>query len=481
MSPTNGCSRTPRPSAPGSRRPAPSSSAAVSAASWPPPPAARSQPADRCSACCRASTRATPTSGSTSPCRPAWVKDATCWSCAARESSSRSAGRGGRSPRSRWPAGWTSRWSACTAGPSTVRTPATTWSSYRAPTKRSGQLLLGFLRRLSSGALGAVRHRLTAAGVGDRDEQPAEQAEVPDEPPALHLLLLLVLLRPERVTRRGIRNHRQRQRESGQPRHPAGGEQQPGTDLRAGDGLGDEGRVAEAERAGEGLRLLLAAVALAHRLEAGADERHTEQGAGKSSKHVRSRKKWAVRSPAFIPGRTGSTLAAGGDICESGRMPDGSAPDFAALLAFRTSLRRFNRWSEGQARAVGLTHAQHQLLLAIKGHDDDRGPTIGDAAAYLLLRHHSAVELVNRAQAGGLVERCRDEADARVVRLKLTPLGEERIVQLTQLHIDELAQLAPMLRHVIEGAAVPPQASEPPQPSGPPGPPGPRGPLESLG
>jgi DNA-binding MarR family transcriptional regulator len=131
-------------------------------------------------------------------------------------------------------------------------------------------------------------------------------------------------------------------------------------------------------------------------------------------------------------------------------MPDENAPDFAALLAFRTALRRFNRWSEGQARAVGLTHAQHQLLLAIKGHNDDRGPTIGEAAAYLLLRHHSAVELVNRAQAGGLVERARDDADARVVRLKLTPLGEGRILQLTQLHVDELSQLAPMLSHVVK-------------------------------
>jgi len=140
-------------------------------------------------------------------------------------------------------------------------------------------------------------------------------------------------------------------------------------------------------------------------------------------------------------------------------VPDDSAPDFAALLAFRTALRRFNHWSEAQARAVGLTHAQHQLLLAIKGHDDERGPTIGEAAGYLLLRHHSAVELINRAQAGGLVERSRDDADARVVRLKLTPLGEERIVSLTQLHIDELGQLAPMLAHVVEPGDLPRAAS----------------------
>src|SRR3954471_4178105 len=170
-----------------------------------------------------------------------------------------------------------------------------------------------------------------------------------------------------------------------------------------------------------------------------------------------------------LPGRSGQsallppypadpdpTLAARSVICKSGQVPDGSAPDFAALLAFRVALRRFNHWSEGQARAVGLTHAQHQLLLAIKGHDDDRGPTIGEAAGYLLLRHHSAVELVNRAQAGGLVERSRDESDARVVRLKLTPLGEQRIMRPTRLPLDELGQLEPMLRHVVESTEAQP-------------------------
>jgi|SRR5436190_4769678 len=125
--------------------------------------------------------------------------------------------------------------------------------------------------------------------------------------------------------------------------------------------------------------------------------------------------------------------------------------DYASLLAFRTALRRFNRWSEERAGAVGLTHMQHQLLLAIKGHGDARGPTIGEVADYLLLRHHSAVELINRAQAGGWVERERDAADARVVRLRLTTLGENCISELTQLHIDELRQLSPLLQHVING------------------------------
>lgn len=125
-------------------------------------------------------------------------------------------------------------------------------------------------------------------------------------------------------------------------------------------------------------------------------------------------------------------------------------PDYAALLAFRTALRRFHRWSELQAEEAGLTAAQHQLLLAVRGHDDPRGPTISDVADYLLLRHHSTVELVNRAQAAGLVERVKDRADGRVVRVRLTDAGERAIASLTQLHLDELHQLEPLLRHLVE-------------------------------
>ena len=135
-------------------------------------------------------------------------------------------------------------------------------------------------------------------------------------------------------------------------------------------------------------------------------------------------------------------------------MDRGARLDYPALLEFRTALRRFNHWSEQQARVVGLTHAQHQLLLAIKGHRGTDSPTVGDVADYLLLRHHSAVELVNRAQAAGLVERQRDTSDARMVRLRLTDKGEDCIEQLTSLHVAELSQLAPLLQHVVSGRAL---------------------------
>jgi DNA-binding MarR family transcriptional regulator len=99
-------------------------------------------------------------------------------------------------------------------------------------------------------------------------------------------------------------------------------------------------------------------------------------------------------------------------------------------------------WSEHQAANAGLTPAQHQLLLAIRGHPDPRGPTIGEVADYLLLRHHSAVGLVDRADCAGLVVRERDQEDHRVVRLHLTKDGNRRLEALSALHLQELERLS---------------------------------------
>ena len=128
-----------------------------------------------------------------------------------------------------------------------------------------------------------------------------------------------------------------------------------------------------------------------------------------------------------------------------------TAADYENLLAFRTSLRKFLGWSETRAREAGLTPAQHQLLLAVKGHPGGRPPTVGDLAGYLLVRHHSAVELIDRAEAAALVQRCPDQGDGRVIRIRLTPLGEERLSRLSTAHLSELRRLAPVLDHLISG------------------------------
>jgi uncharacterized protein YeaO (DUF488 family) len=132
--------------------------------------------------------------------------------------------------------------------------------------------------------------------------------------------------------------------------------------------------------------------------------------------------------------------------------------DYQRLLRLRTSLRQYLHWSEQQAHAVGLTPAHHQLLLAIRGHDDPRGPTIGDVAGYLLLRHHSTVELAQRVGALGLIERVADPDDGRVVRLKLTGKGAAALEKLASLHLEELSRLAGDLRPLWQGHIAAPSA-----------------------
>ncbi len=129
--------------------------------------------------------------------------------------------------------------------------------------------------------------------------------------------------------------------------------------------------------------------------------------------------------------------------------------DYENLLAFRTSLRRCLHWSQVKAREAGLTPAQHQLLLAIKGHRGVQGPAVGDLAGYLLLRHHSTVELVDRAVAAGLVERQGDDIDGRVTRVRLTSDGEKRLSRLASAHLDELQDLAPVLDQLVAQWASP--------------------------
>jgi DNA-binding MarR family transcriptional regulator len=123
--------------------------------------------------------------------------------------------------------------------------------------------------------------------------------------------------------------------------------------------------------------------------------------------------------------------------------------DYRRLLELRDGLRRFIHWSEEQARAAGITPAQHQLLLAVRGHPDGP-PTLGDISDHLLLRHHSAVGLVDRAEAAGLVSRSRDGDDHRVVHVELTPRGEATLAGLTAEHKEELERIGLMYRDLGE-------------------------------
>ena len=127
--------------------------------------------------------------------------------------------------------------------------------------------------------------------------------------------------------------------------------------------------------------------------------------------------------------------------------------DYARLLELRTGLRVFLHWSETQAKRAGLTPAQHQLLLAVRGHPQP--PTVGELASSLVLRPHSVTELVDRAASAGLVVRIVGSGDGRIVRVRLTSRGASLLESLTTLHLDELDRLARRIGPIIAGLERP--------------------------
>lgn len=111
--------------------------------------------------------------------------------------------------------------------------------------------------------------------------------------------------------------------------------------------------------------------------------------------------------------------------------------DFEEMARFRFGLRRYLRFSEDTVRRAGLTPQHYQLLLALKGFPRREWATVRELADRLQLRHHSVVELINRAQKQGLVRRAPHPTDGRVVRVLLTPEGQRVLARLGALHRTE--------------------------------------------
>jgi DNA-binding MarR family transcriptional regulator len=119
--------------------------------------------------------------------------------------------------------------------------------------------------------------------------------------------------------------------------------------------------------------------------------------------------------------------------------------DFEELARFRFGIRRYLRFSEETVRRHGLTPQHYQLMLALKGFPGREWATMRELAERLQLRHHSVVELVNRAQKQQLVERAPDPTDARAVRVQLTADGQQALMRLSSLHRDELRRMGAAL------------------------------------
>jgi DNA-binding MarR family transcriptional regulator len=126
------------------------------------------------------------------------------------------------------------------------------------------------------------------------------------------------------------------------------------------------------------------------------------------------------------------------------------AVDYAALARFRYELRKFQAFSKAAAKAAGLTPQQHQALLIVRGFSDHGPVSVGDLAEFLLIRPHTAVELVDRMTRLELFARVIDGADGRRVLVKLTKEGERRLQKLSQTNLKELRAIGPTLTRMLE-------------------------------
>ena len=120
--------------------------------------------------------------------------------------------------------------------------------------------------------------------------------------------------------------------------------------------------------------------------------------------------------------------------------------DYAQLAAFRHTLRKFLRFSEMAAADVGLTSQHYQAMLVVRGCPEDLRITINDLAQQLLIKHNSAVELVDRLAEEDLVLRESSPVDRRKVQLKLTGRGRQVLAKLAAMHRRELQQIGPVLK-----------------------------------
>jgi DNA-binding MarR family transcriptional regulator len=129
---------------------------------------------------------------------------------------------------------------------------------------------------------------------------------------------------------------------------------------------------------------------------------------------------------------------------------DVSVATYRTLAEFRHQIRQFLHVSEQAARANGIEPQQHQLMLAIKGLPEGARPTVTTLAQRLCLKHHSAVELVNRLVERGAAVRRQSQEDRREVLVELTPFGEEVLGKLRDLHAQELQTKSPELCQALQ-------------------------------
>ena len=123
--------------------------------------------------------------------------------------------------------------------------------------------------------------------------------------------------------------------------------------------------------------------------------------------------------------------------------------DYARLAAFRQGLREFLRFSDDAAGGLGLTTQHYQAMLILRACQDDEHCTINDLARQLLIKHNSAVGLVDRLTREGIARRVPSRKDRRKVELRLTPRGRQVLAKLAETHRREIERIGPELKRLI--------------------------------
>lgn len=126
--------------------------------------------------------------------------------------------------------------------------------------------------------------------------------------------------------------------------------------------------------------------------------------------------------------------------------------DYARLAAFRQTLREFLRFSEEAAARAGLTSQHYQAMLVLRACPEGEPLTINDLARQLLIKHNSAVGLVDRLATEGLALREASSRDRRKVELRLSARGRQVLSRLAAMHRAELERLGPALERAIAKA-----------------------------
>ena len=120
--------------------------------------------------------------------------------------------------------------------------------------------------------------------------------------------------------------------------------------------------------------------------------------------------------------------------------------DYAELASFRHALRGFLRFSEAAAAQEGLTSQHYQAMLILRGWPDGQALSINDLAQQLLIKHNSAVGLVDRLVNERLVVREASTIDRRKVELHLSSRGRQVLARLAAVHRDELRRMGPLMK-----------------------------------